>query len=111
MSHLRSCLGQALATLVDSAEGEVAQAVGAALRDFGAMEPLIELLDRPETQQDALRVIGNLSSNAVDARMFAPPTPSTLCVRRPRGHAATLLRAHPRPPHSHALGTPEPPSA
>ena len=30
--------------------------------------PLLDLLERPDTQQDALRVLGNLASNAVDSR-------------------------------------------
>ena len=55
-----------LAAIVDRAEGVAAEAVGQSIRDFGAMEPLLELLERPETQQDALRVLGNLASNAVD---------------------------------------------
>ena len=54
-----------LADLVD-VQREAAVAVGQAVRDFGAIGPLLELLDRQETQQDALRVIGNLASNAVD---------------------------------------------
>lgn len=57
-----------LAEIIDEAEGERAQAVGAAIRDFGCLAPLIEMLSREETQQDALRVIGNLASEAVDAR-------------------------------------------
>lgn len=55
-----------LASLVDRAEGETAEAVGKTIRDFGAMATLLDLLDRSQTQQDALRVIGNLASGAVD---------------------------------------------
>ncbi len=60
--------GRQLAEIVDNVEGGKAQAVGAAIRDFGAMQPLLEMLKREDTQQDALRVIGNLASEAVDAR-------------------------------------------
>ena len=55
-----------LAAIVDQAEGVTAAAVGKAIRDFGAFERLLELLERPETVTEALRVIGNLASNAVD---------------------------------------------
>ena len=58
----------ALAHMVDHAEGDTANAVGKAIRDFGAMSPLLDLLDQPGGGQEyALRVIGNLASNAVDS--------------------------------------------
>ena len=56
-----------LGNLVDSTEGLKAQAVGAAIRDFGGVQPLLDLLAHERTQQDALRVLGNLASNEVDA--------------------------------------------
>ena len=55
-----------LANIVDRCEGDAAEAVGRAIRDFGAIDPLLLLLDEEQTQQDTLRVIGNLASNAVD---------------------------------------------
>ena len=58
----------ALAHLVDDAEGETANAIGNMVRDSGGFSPLLDLLDHPEEGQDyALRVIGNLASNAVDS--------------------------------------------
>ena len=57
-----------LANIIDRSEGNRAAAVGEAIRDFGAAEPLLDLLDRPDTLQGALRVIGNLASDAVDAQ-------------------------------------------
>ncbi|MDC0525560.1 hypothetical protein OAO87_01080 [bacterium] len=56
-----------LADLIDQAEGAAAEAVGKAIRESGTMATLLRLVDRPQTQQDALRVIGNLASSAVDA--------------------------------------------
>jgi len=55
-----------LASLIDEATAEEAQQLGVCVRDFGALDALLALLDRPSTEQDALRVIGNLASNAVD---------------------------------------------
>lgn len=55
-----------LAALIDEATAEEAESLGACMRDFGALEALVMLLDRPCTEQDALRIIGNLASNAVD---------------------------------------------
>ena len=55
-----------LATLIDDATAEEAKHLGEYVRDYGALEPLVALLERPTTEQDALRVIGNLASNAVD---------------------------------------------
>ena len=56
----------ALAELIDGSTAAEAEAVGACVRECGALEPLLNLLDRPCTEQDALRIIGNLASNAVD---------------------------------------------
>ena len=55
-----------LAVLIDEASGVQALELGARVRGGGTLEVLLALLDRPSTQQDALRVIGNLASNAVD---------------------------------------------
>ena len=55
-----------LAMLIDDASPEDAKILGEFVRDYGALEALLVLLDRPASEQDALRVIGNLASNAVD---------------------------------------------
>ena len=55
-----------LAALIDDATAIQAQQLGECIRDYGALEALLNLLERPNTEQDALRVIGNLASNAVD---------------------------------------------
>lgn len=55
-----------LASLVDEVEGHQAAELGRTIRDFGALPELLKMVDRRETRQDALRVIGNLASDAVD---------------------------------------------
>ena len=55
-----------LASLIDEATIDEAQQLGECVRNFGALEALLNLLERPQTEQDALRIIGNLASNAVD---------------------------------------------
>ena len=55
-----------LATLIDDATTDEAKQLGECVRDHGALEALLTLLERPSTEQDALRVLGNLASNAVD---------------------------------------------
>jgi hypothetical protein len=65
-SETQAVAVETLANIIDRAEGVEAAAVGQCIRDFGVMAPLLELLNGPATRQDALRVLGNLASNAVD---------------------------------------------
>ena len=55
-----------LAQMVDEVEGVHAAQLGRNIRDFGALPELLDMLGRDDTRQDALRVIGNLASDAVD---------------------------------------------
>jgi len=55
-----------LAALVDEVEGASAVQLGRTIRDFGALPELLNMLQWPLTRQPALRVIGNLASEAVD---------------------------------------------
>ena len=55
-----------LADLIDGANGDDAMRLAAFLRSSNSLELLVELLDRTATQQDALRILGNLASSAVD---------------------------------------------
>ena len=52
--------------MVDEVEGLPAAQLGRNIRDFGALPELLGMLNRHDTRQDALRVIGNLASDAVD---------------------------------------------
>lgn len=55
-----------LAQLIDEATADDAKALGEYLRDREALTALLGLLEQSNTEQDALRIIGNLASNAVD---------------------------------------------
>ena len=59
---------RSLASLVDRSQGLRAAAIGQAIRDSRALAVLVELVDVADTQIDALRVIGNLASEDVDAQ-------------------------------------------
>ena len=60
----------ALAKLVDGVEGEDAELLCEYMREAGVVEVLLLLLDEadPPTLQHTLMVIGNISSDTVDAR-------------------------------------------
>ena len=57
-----------LAELIDHAVGEEAMRLASYLRGAGCLAPLLALLENHRTQQDALRILGNLASSAVDAQ-------------------------------------------
>ena len=55
-----------LAELVDRSSGTEAERLAACIRDTGSLRPLVELVRHPTMHQDALRILGNLASSAVD---------------------------------------------
>lgn len=61
---------ETLAEVVDLAEGEWATVLGEWARTTGALEAILELIsqDAPHVHVPAMRILGNLSSDAVDAR-------------------------------------------
>ena len=66
--HDRAVAARQLGKLVEGAYGEDAAAVGAYIRDSGAVEMLLELVADPvpDVHQKILMVLGNLVSDAVD---------------------------------------------
>ena len=59
-----------LGALIDESTANEAQALAASIRECGALRHLLQLVDHPSSESDALRVIGNLASNAVDPQAF-----------------------------------------
>ena len=57
-----------LAELIDRVIGDEAERLASYLRENGCLAPLLTQLENPRAQQDALRIIGNLASSAVDAQ-------------------------------------------
>ena len=88
-----------LAQMVDVAEGVHAMTIGECIRNFGALQPLLTMVQHSCTCARALRVIGNLASDVVDQRSGY----AQVCYRipfypRPHNSHLTILHPHARHP-------------